>query len=553
MKEYKAFQLLQQHYLDTHKTTLVELFHQNPERGTQFSLQHKELFFDFSKNKITDKTLELLIDLASQSNLLDNIEAMFSGQKINNTESKAVLHTALRSYEQKIMLDGHNVCDDIQYVLNKMKAFSELLHNGEHKGYSGKHIADIVNIGIGGSDLGPVLACTALKPYCNSGLKVHFISSVDGYQIKDTLSGLNPETTLFIIASKTFTTQETITNANTARKWFLDYAKDTRYIKHHFVAVSTNADAVAAFGIDPNNMFEFWDFVGGRYSMFSAIGLSIILYIGFDNFKQMLDGANEMDKHYRDTTNLRQNIPVVLALIGIWYNNFYGYTTNIISPYNTRLTKFPSYVQQLEMESNGKSVDKDGKSLEYKTCPVIWGDSAINGQHAYYQLLHQGTSINPMDIIVSLSDKFSNKEHNDILIANAIAQAEAFMCGRSVTAAKKELLNLGCNEANSGFLSKHKSFTGNRPSNMLMLPEISPYYLGMLIALYEHKTFTQGVIWGVNSFDQMGVELGKQLAKNIYNDITSNDINNDDITGDELLKHDSSTNNLIKRYLKRNT
>ena len=528
---------LLEHYKKISKFTLLDLFHNNSHRASKYTLSANGLKFDFSKNNINDETISLLTKLASESGLTKQIEAMFSGSKINNTENRAVLHTALRSKTKTILLDGVNVVDDIQNVLSRMRDFSAKVHNGSHTGFSGKKITDIVNIGIGGSDLGPVLVCQALKPYRKNNLNIHFISSVDGYQILDILSTLNPETTLFVIASKTFTTQETMTNAMTARKWFLDNtANKLDAIQYHFVASSTNTEAVRAFGISPDNMFPFWDFVGGRYSLWSSIGLSIILYIGYDNFSELLNGARDMDKHFVETHDLKQNMPVMLALISLWYINFYDYTTQVISPYNTRLARFPAYIQQLEMESNGKSVDKNGNLLGYKTCPVIWGDSGINGQHAYYQLLHQGTSTYPMDIILALSDKFSDKLHNQILQSNAIAQAQAFMIGKTSEQAKSELLAGGESLERSEFLSKHKEFRGNRPTNMILLPEISPYYLGNLIALYEHKTFVQGIIWNIDSFDQWGVELGKQLAKGILNDIVLKNVSTTDSSTASIIK-----------------
>lgn len=538
----KAYKELQAHFESMQTKTLLDLFEKDNERFKNLHLNLEELVFDFSKNNINEETLGRLIDLAKEQGLAKQITEMFSGQKINNTENRAVLHTALRAKDTAIMVDGHDVTIDIQQVLDQIKQFSDKLHNGLHLGYTNLPITDIVNIGIGGSDLGPVLVAGALKPYRKNKLNIHFISSVDGYQIFDILNDLNPETTLFIIASKTFTTQETMTNAMTSRKWFLEHTNNNlSAIGQHFLAVSTNTQAVSEFGIDTKNMFQFWDFVGGRYSIWSAIGLPIALYIGFDNFNQLLSGARAMDEHFVNTHDFRQNLPVILALIGIWYINFYAYPTHVISPYNTRLGRFPAYVQQLEMESNGKSVNKKGEPLGYKTSPVIWGDSGINAQHAYYQLLHQGTSIYPMDIILALSDKFSNKEHQDILVSNAFAQAEAFMCGKTYEVAKAELQSMGVTKEMADDLAKHKIFDGNRPSNMLLLPEISPYYLGMLIALYEHKTFVQGVIWDINSFDQWGVELGKQLAKTILNDITTNKVSN----------HDDSTDSLINLYKKK--
>jgi glucose-6-phosphate isomerase len=540
MLNTQSYGNLKQHYTQISQMTLLDLFNAEPDRAKKFNLSANGLKLDFSKNNINEETITLLTNLATESGLDSQIHAMFSGSKINNTENRAVLHTALRAKSKQILVDGKDVMPDIENVLSRMQEFSTKLHNGSHVGFSGKKITDIVNIGIGGSDLGPVLVCQALKPYRKNNLNIHFISSVDGYQILDTLASLNPETTLFVIASKTFTTQETLTNAMTARRWFLDNTSNNlEAIKLHFVAASTNAHAVTEFGISQDNMFPFWDFVGGRYSLWSAIGLPIILYIGFDNFSDLLCGARDMDNHFLETTDLRQNMPVILALVSLWYINFYNYSTQVISPYNTRITRFPAYVQQLEMESNGKSVDKNGKSLPYKTCPVIWGDSGINGQHAYYQLLHQGTSIYPMDIILALSDKFSDKQHNQILQSNAIAQAEAFMVGKTFAQAKTELLSRGMSDNDAEFLAKHKEFSGNRPTNMLTLPEISPYYLGNLIALYEHKTFVQGIIWNVNSFDQWGVELGKQLAKAVLNDIVSQKVS----------AHDSSTTNIIQECI----
>ena len=532
--------------LDTHfqqikHKTLLEFFSEEKERSKNYSLQHEGLHFDFSKNRINKTTLAMLLELTDQVKLSQHIKEMFNGTKINNTENRAVLHTALRSEDPSVIVDDKNIMPDILAVKKQMRDFCQKIHNGEHLGFSGQKITHIINIGIGGSDLGPVLVCQALKPYRQAGMKIDFISSVDGYMLNDILTDVNPETTLFVVASKTFTTQETMTNAMSARKWFLAKTdNNSAAIAKHFIALSTNEKAVTEFGVAKENMFAFWDFVGGRYSLWSAIGLSIALYIGYDNFEELLAGANSIDKHFRNTTDLSQNIPVVLALLGIWYVNFFDFRSLILSPYNTRLTRFPAYVQQLEMESNGKSVNKAGERINYNTCPVVWGDSGINGQHAYYQLLHQGSQIIPMDIIVALSDKFSNKEHNDILWSNAIAQAEAFMCGKTYETAKSELLAQGMNEADAKEIAKHKIFEGNRPSNMIMLPEISPYYLGMLIALYEHKTFVQGVIWNINSFDQMGVELGKQLAKAVLKDIESANISN----------HDDSTVAIIQHYLK---
>ncbi len=534
------FDELNAHQQNVAQITLQEMFHADSERAKKFSLESNGVLFDFSKNKITEETLNLLINAAHAQNLPSKIKAMFAADKINNTEGRAVLHTALRSNQETLMLDGRNVMADIHAVKLQMAEFCRKIHNGEHLGYTGKKITTIVNIGIGGSDLGPVLICQALKPYRQAGMNIQFISSVDGYMFNDIIADVDPETTLFVIASKTFTTQETMTNAHSSRKWFLTKTNNnTAAIAQHFIALSTNAKAVAEFGIAAENMFEFWGFVGGRYSSWSAIGLSVALYIGWDNFAEFLAGANAMDKHFVETTDLRQNLPVILGLIGYWYVDFFDYRSLVISPYNTRLTRFPAYIQQLEMESNGKSVDKNGNSLDYATCPIVWGDSGINGQHAYYQLLHQGTQVVPMDIIIAASDKFSNQEHNDILWSNALAQAEAFMGGKTYATAKAELLAQGIDGDTALEIAKHKVFAGNRPSNMLVLPEISPYYLGMLIALYEHKVFVQGVMWDINSFDQWGVELGKQLAKKVLTDIESSTVSS----------HDSSTTELIRHYL----
>jgi glucose-6-phosphate isomerase len=539
-----SIEALKSHHQQLSELTISDLFKQDQDRAKDFTLESNGLYFDFSKNNINKKTLELLLDFADKQKLTTKIQAMFNGEKINNTENRAVLHTALRSNKESILLDGHNVMPEIKAVRAQMAEFCRKIHSGEHLGYTGKKITTIVNIGIGGSDLGPVLICQALKPYRVNGMNIHFISSVDGYMLNDILADIDPEITLFVVASKTFTTQETMTNAHSTRSWFLDKtANNSAAIAKHFIALSTNTTAVEAFGIAPENMFAFWDFVGGRYSSCSAIGLSIALYIGSDNFNQFLGGARAMDEHFSQTTDLRQNLPVILGLIGIWYNNFYDYHSLIISPYNTRLTRFPAYIQQLEMESNGKSVNKAGEPLNYATCPVVWGDSGINGQHAYYQLLHQGTQVVPMDIIVATSDKFSNPEHNDILWSNAIAQAEAFMTGKSYATAKSELLAQGMKEEAAVEVAKHKVFAGNRPSNMLILPEINPHYLGMLIALYEHKAFVQGVIWDINTFDQMGVELGKALAKKVLHDIESGQIS----------EHDASTVAIIQHYLSQKT
>lgn len=526
------------HYQQIATTSLVELFKEQPQRAADLTLDVAGLYCDFSKNKLTNHTLELLIDFAHKQGLEAQIKAMFSGEKINTTEDRAVLHSALRSDSKHHLVAGQDVMVDINQVKQQMEHFCGKIHSGEHKGYSGKAITTLVNIGIGGSDLGPALLCQALKPYRHANMQIHFISSVDGYMVNDVLADIDPETSLFIVVSKTFTTQETMTNAHTVRTWLLNKAGgNPAAIAQHFVAVSTNATAVHEFGIKQS--FAFWDFVGGRYSCWSAVGLSAALYLGYANFSRFLAGARAMDQHFSSTSDLRANLPVILALISIWYVNFFDYRSVLISPYNTRLTRLPAYIQQLAMESNGKSVSKAGVRLNYATCPIVWGDSGINGQHAYYQLLHQGTQVIPLDIIVTAAHQFSNQQHNDILWANALAQAEALMVGKTHATALAELLAQGVKPEQAEQLAEHKVFSGNRPSTMLVLPELNPYYLGMLLALYEHKVFVEGVIWEINSFDQMGVELGKQLANNILTDITTR----------QAGSHDASTTALIKHYL----
>lgn len=545
MIKTKSFVELTKLSQEIKKHSLYEIFNQSSERFSQYSLSVNGLLLDYSKNYITPDVIQSLLDLAHESGLSAMIKDMFNGVKINHTENRAALHTALRSEQATLELDGHNVMLDIHAVLNQMKDFTTRVHNQVHVGFTGQAITDIVNIGIGGSDLGPQLMAEALKPYRQNQLNIHFLSSVDGYDIHNTLADLNPATTLFVIASKTFTTQETLVNAHAAKQWFLQNSQNNlQAIAKHFVAVSTNIQAVVDFGIDKENIFAFWDFVGGRYSICSSIGLGVMLYIGYANFKQFLLGCHTMDQHFLQTTDFRQNLPVMLALVGIWNNNFMQYPSLSISAYNTRLNKFPAYIQQLEMESNGKSVDLEGNRVSYTTNPLIWGGSGINAQHAYYQLLHQGTQIVPLDIIVALSNEHTIKEHNDILISNALAQAEGLMIGKTKEQALKELLELGYTDTVAESLAAHKVFEGGRPSNMLILNDISPKTLGMLIALYEHKVFVQGVIWQINSFDQMGVELGKVLAKTILKDIQSKS---------QVTSHDDSTANLINLYLKANS
>jgi glucose-6-phosphate isomerase len=488
---------------------------------------------------MTEQTLSLLLDLARQAELPAWIEKMFRGEKINFTEQRAVLHVALRNRSNEpIHVDGEDVMPRVNAVLQKMRQFSDVVRSGQWRGYSGKAIQDVVNIGIGGSDLGPVMVTEALRPYGQPGLNVHFVSNIDGTHIAETLKHLNPETTLFIVASKTFTTQETITNANTAKDWFLKTANDDSAVAKHFVALSTNADAVSRFGIDTANMFEFWDWVGGRYSLWSAIGLSIAIYIGMDHFEELLSGAHAMDQHFR-TTALEHNLPVILALLGIWYNNFFGAQSHAILPYDQYLHRFAAYFQQGDMESNGKRVNRSGEAVEYSTGPVIWGEPGTNGQHAFYQLIHQGTKLIPCDFIAPVISHNPIGEHHKILLSNFFAQTEALMKGKDEAEARAELQAAGLSGNALEALLPHKVFAGNKPSNSLFVEKITPKNLGALIALYEHKIFTQGVIWNINSFDQWGVELGKQLAKAILPELQDNQ---------PVDSHDSSTNGLINFY-----
>ena len=529
---------LEQHYQAIRSVNMRDLFAQDPDRFTRFSLRLDDILFDFSKNRITADTLKLLLDLANQANLREKIEAMFTGKKINTTEDRAVLHVALRNRSNTpILVDGKDFMPDVNRVLVKMRDFSERVRSGAWKGYTGKAITDIVNIGIGGSDLGPKMVTLALAHYTNRNLHSHFVSNVDGTDIAEAVRTLNPETTLFLIASKTFTTQETMTNALSARKWFLDTAKDEAAITKHFVAISTNTEKVKQFGIDPQNMFEFWDWVGGRYSLWSAIGLSIILAIGMDNFEALLGGAHKVDQHFR-TAPFDQNIPVIMGLLGIWYNNFFGAQTQAILPYDQYLSRFPAYFQQGDMESNGKSVTSSGQKIDYSTGPVIWGEPGTNGQHAFYQLIHQGTKLIPCDFLASAQTFNPLGSHHEILIANFLAQSEALMKGKTPDEARAELIAAG-NSQPSDMLVAAKTFAGNKPSNSFLYKSLTPETLGALIALYEHKIFTQGIIWDINSFDQWGVELGKQLAKVIEPELKGNT---------PVSSHDASTNGLMNYY-----
>ena len=534
-----AWKALNQHFADT-DFDLRTLFQNNPERFNQFSRVRPNYVFDFSKNLINDETFELLIKLAEETELKSSIERMFSGDKINETEGRAVLHTALRDFSGKeIFVDGQNIKPGIEKVLNQMKAFSERIISGEHKGFSGKEITDVVNIGIGGSDLGPVMVCSALKHF-KTRLNVHFVSNVDGNHIAEVVKNLDPETTLFIIASKTFTTQETMTNAETAKNWFLKSGKQEDVAKH-FVALSTNIQLVKSFGIAEENIFEFWDWVGGRYSLWSAIGLSIALAVGYENFEQLLKGAHETDVHFQ-TADFKENIPVLMALLGIWYRNFFNSATYAILPYSQYLDRFPAYLQQGDMESNGKCVDRNGEFVDYETGPIIWGEPGTNGQHAFYQLIHQGTELIPADFIAYVKSCNPVSDHQEKLLANFFAQTEALAFGKTEEEVVAEFENQGKKEEEYQHLVNYKVFHGNTPTNSLLINELTPFSLGQLIALYEHKIFVQGVIWNVFSFDQFGVELGKVLAGKVLSELENEELVN---------SHDSSTNGLMN-YFKAN-
>lgn len=516
---------------------LRSLFHYNPNRFNEFSLQKDNYLFDYSKNLIDSRTKDLLLQLAEESQLKDAISKMFSGDKINETEGRAVLHTALRDFsDREILVDGENIKPQIKRVLDHMKSFSEKIISGEHKGFSGKEITDVVNIGIGGSDLGPVMVCSALKHF-KTILDVHFVSNVDGNHIAEVVKNLNPETTLFIIASKTFTTQETMTNANSAKDWFLKAGKQEDVAKH-FVALSTNIEEVKKFGIAEENIFEFWDWVGGRYSLWSAIGLSIVLSVGYENFEQLLRGAYDTDQHFQ-TADFSENIPVLMGLLGIWYRNFYAATTYAILPYSQYLDRFAAYLQQGDMESNGKCVDRNGEFVEYETGPIIWGEPGTNGQHAFYQLIHQGTELIPADFIAYTKSPNKVSDHQDKLLANFFAQTEALAFGKLEEEVEEELRNAGKSDEEIDRLINFKVFHGNTPTNSILFKELTPFSLGQLIALYEHKIFVQGVIWNIFSFDQFGVELGKVLANKILPELENNEA---------VSSHDSSTNGLISYY-----
>ena len=534
-----AWQALQKHFDEMKDVTIADLFAKDGDRFSKFSATFgDQMLVDYSKNRITEETLAKLQDLAKECDLAGAIKSMFSGEKINRTENRAVLHVALRNRSNTpILVDGKDVMPEVNAVLEKMKTFSEAIISGEWKGYTGKAITDVVNIGIGGSDLGPYMVTEALRPYKNH-LNMHFVSNVDGTHIAEVLKKVNPETTLFLVASKTFTTQETMTNAHSARDWFLKAAGDEKHVAKHFAALSTNAKAVGEFGIDTANMFEFWDWVGGRYSLWSAIGLSIVLSIGFDNFVELLSGAHAMDKHF-STTPAEKNLPVLLALIGIWYNNFFGAETEAILPYDQYMHRFAAYFQQGNMESNGKYVDRNGNVVDYQTGPIIWGEPGTNGQHAFYQLIHQGTKMVPCDFIAPAITHNPLSDHHQKLLSNFFAQTEALAFGKSREVVEQEYRDQGKDPATLDYVVPFKVFEGNRPTNSILLREITPFSLGALIALYEHKIFTQGVILNIFTFDQWGVELGKQLANRILPELKD---------CKEISSHDSSTNGLINRY-----
>ena len=542
LSELPAWRQLWPHYEEMKSVHMRDLFAQDPDRARRYWLEVGGLTLDYAKNRITDQTLNGLFELARESGLPEKMRAMFAGEKINNTENRAALHIALRNRaDTPIYVDGENVMPKVNSVLRHMGRFAHAVRNGDWTGYTGRAITDIVNIGIGGSDQGPLMMCTALQTYGHPRLNMHFVSNVDGTQLRDVLEQVRPETTLFIIASKTFTTQETLTNAHTARDWFLRAGREEDIAKH-FVAVSTNKEAVSAFGIDTANMFEFWNWVGGRYSLWSAIGLPIMIYLGEENFIAMLEGAHLMDQHFINTP-FEQNMPVLLGMIGIWYINYFGGGSHVIAPYDQHLHHLPRFIQQLDMESNGKQTACDGTPVGTDTGPIIWGETGINGQHAFFQLLHQGTHITPIDLIASLEKRSNLPGHHEILLSNVFAQAEAFMRGKTAEEVRAELQAQGMDGEKIEKLVPHKTFSGNRPTNILLLDKIDPRNMGSLIALYEHKVFVQGVVWGINSFDQWGVELGKQLAQTILAELTG-----------EIppQPHDASTERLIRLYRRAN-
>jgi glucose-6-phosphate isomerase len=534
-----AWQALTAHYATIQSLQMRQQFLDDPARFEKLSLKFNNLLFDYSKNRITEETLPLLIALARETELPAFIEQQFNGSKINSTEGRAVLHTALRNRSDRpVFVDGVDVMPSVRHVLSLMRKFSDSVRSGQHTGFTGLPITDIVNIGIGGSDLGPLMVCEALKSYASPDRRVHFVSNVDATHLTETLKKLNAATTLFIVSSKTFTTQETLTNARSARAWLVEQLGDESAVARHFAAVSTNLKATAAFGINPDNVFEFWDWVGGRYSLWSAIGLPIALFVGMDKFEELLSGAHAMDEHFR-TAPLEQNMPVLMGLLNTWYGNFFGAGSNAVLPYDQYLHRLPAYLQQLDMESNGKRVDRDGNAVDYDTGMAIWGEPGTNGQHAFYQLIHQGTRMIPADFLAPLHSQNPLGEHHAILLANCFAQTEALMIGKTEAEARAELEASGMPEAELTALLPHKVFPGNKPTNTLLFDRLDPHTLGMLIALYEQKVFVQGIIWNINSFDQWGVELGKQLAGKILPELLGQPAQS---------PHDASTTSLIAYY-----
>ena len=540
------WQDLKKHFDDIKNVQMRDLFKDDEQRFEKFHLALDDFLFDFSKNRINDKTLGLLNKLAIKADVEGWRAKQFSGEKINTTEDRAVLHTALRSQDNNpVVVDGVDIKPEVKKVLKQVESFSNSINDGSWKGFTGKKINTIVNIGIGGSDLGPAMVCKALQPFSHKDLHIHFVSNVDGADLALTLEQCDPETTLFIVASKTFTTQETMTNAFSARHWFLNHAKNNDAISQHFVAVSTNIEKVKEFGINEENMFIFWDWVGGRYSLWSSIGLSISIYLGFENFKELQTGAYEMDQHFLNAP-IEKNMPIQMALIGIWYNNFFKFNTQAILPYDQGLSLLPSYLQQADMESNGKFIDRDGNRVCLETGPVIWGESGTNGQHAFYQLIHQGTQFVPCDFIMPIKSHYNPGDkknlHHKILMSNLLAQSQSLMMGKTIDEARSELINSGLSDQEISSLLPHRSFEGNRPSNTILFEKLTPKNLGKLIALYEHKIFVQGIIWNINSFDQWGVEYGKQIARLVL----------PKIQGEKTTScFDASTNNLID-YIKKN-
>jgi glucose-6-phosphate isomerase len=537
-----AWQALSAHYSAIKPFHLRQMFNDDAARFDKFSVRLGSLLFDYSKNRINEETVRLLVELAIQSGVPKHIESMFAGEKVNTTEQRAALHTALRNLSDRpVFVDGKNVMPDVRRVLGLMRSFSEAVRSGKYVGHTGKAIRDIVNIGIGGSDLGPLMVCEALRPYARQNLRAHFVSNIDSTHLIETLKTLDPETTLFIVSSKTFTTMETLTNARSARAWLVSKLGDEHAMARHFAAISTNLEATTKFGINPQNVFEFWDWVGGRYSLWSAIGLPIALYVGMDNFEALLGGAYAMDEHFR-SASLDKNMPVLLGLLGIWYGNFFGAGSNAVFPYDQHLHRFPAYLQQLDMESNGKRVDRDGNEVDYDTGMVVWGEPGTNGQHAFYQLIHQGTRMIPADFLAPLNSQNPLGEHQAILLANCFAQTEALMVGKTASEARVELEAQGMQGEELESLLPHKVFPGNKPTNTLLFDRLDPHTLGMLIALYEHKVFVQSVVWNINPFDQWGVELGKQLAGKILPELRETA---------PTTRHDASTNGLINHYLAR--